>query len=281
MQALWNEAGPPRRIRTLTRKYAADIDGVLAWARDARDRLAQLDVSEEALADWRNASTSCEVAVWPQPRRLPRLVPRRQSRWPRQSPTNWPAWRWRALGSASPSSPMAAQSRRFGAAVLPGGETVHAGHDGVDAVEFGFTPHSGSDVLPLAKSASGGELSRVMLALEVVLAASAEGTTMVFDEVDAGVGGGQRFRSAVGWHGWLGPIRSSSSPTCRKSPPTPTCIWWSTAAADRARPVRCVASTPTTGSPSWRGCLPDSVNQTAGARTRGSYWRLRGRTDSS
>ncbi|MDT5234909.1 MAG: repair protein RecN, partial [Mycobacterium sp.] len=42
---------------------------------------------------------------------------------------------------------------------------------------------------PLSKSASGGELSRVMLALEVVLAASAEGTTMVFDEVDAGVGG--------------------------------------------------------------------------------------------
>jgi DNA repair protein RecN (Recombination protein N) len=44
-------------------------------------------------------------------------------------------------------------------------------------------------VLPLSKSASGGELSRVMLALEVVLAASTEGTTMVFDEVDAGVGG--------------------------------------------------------------------------------------------
>src|SRR5690606_451499 len=55
--------------------------------------------------------------------------------------------------------------------------------------EFGFTAHRGTDVLPLAKSASGGELSRVMLALEVVLAASAEGTTMVFDEVDAGVGG--------------------------------------------------------------------------------------------
>jgi DNA repair protein RecN (Recombination protein N) len=72
---------------------------------------------------------------------------------------------------------------------LPTGEIVHAGHHGVDAVEFGFTPHSGSDALPLSKSASGGELSRVMLALEVVLAKSAEGTTMVFDEVDAGVGG--------------------------------------------------------------------------------------------
>jgi DNA repair protein RecN (Recombination protein N) len=60
-------------------------------------------------------------------------------------------------------------------------------------VEFGFTAHRGTQdrasVLPLNKSASGGELSRVMLALEVVLAASAEGTTMVFDEIDAGVGG--------------------------------------------------------------------------------------------
>jgi DNA repair protein RecN (Recombination protein N) len=72
---------------------------------------------------------------------------------------------------------------------LPSGATVHAGHDGVDAVEFGFAAHLGTDVAPLNKSASGGELSRVMLALEVVLAASAEGTTMVFDEVDAGVGG--------------------------------------------------------------------------------------------
>ena len=48
---------------------------------------------------------------------------------------------------------------------------------------------SGTDLLPVHKSASGGERSRVMLALEVVLAASAEGTTMVFDEIDAGVGG--------------------------------------------------------------------------------------------
>jgi DNA repair protein RecN (Recombination protein N) len=59
----------------------------------------------------------------------------------------------------------------------------------VDSVEFGFAAHRGSDILPLNKSASGGELSRVMLALEVVLATSTEGTTMVFDEVDAGVGG--------------------------------------------------------------------------------------------
>src|SRR6202012_2227037 len=72
---------------------------------------------------------------------------------------------------------------------LPSGARVHAGGDGVDQIEFGFAAHRGMTVLPLAKRASGGELSRVMLALEVVLAASMTGTTMVFDEVDAGVGG--------------------------------------------------------------------------------------------
>ena len=77
--------------------------------------------------------------------------------------------------------------------LLPSGDLAHAGAEGVDLVEFGFSAHRGTQdansVLPLNKSASGGELSRVMLALEVVLSASAEGTTMVFDEIDAGVGG--------------------------------------------------------------------------------------------
>ncbi|MGK2882364.1 MAG: DNA repair protein RecN, partial [Mycobacterium sp.] len=86
-------------------------------------------------------------------------------------------------------SPLVARSDDSAPLELASGQVVHAGADGADVVEFGFAAHRGADVLPLAKSASGGELSRVMLALEVVLAASAEGTTMVFDEVDAGVGG--------------------------------------------------------------------------------------------
>jgi DNA repair protein RecN (Recombination protein N) len=85
--------------------------------------------------------------------------------------------------------PIPAQAGDSAPLQLPSGQLVHAGSDGVDQVEFGFTAHRGSTVLPLTKSASGGELSRVMLALEVVLAVSTEGTTMVFDEVDAGVGG--------------------------------------------------------------------------------------------
>jgi DNA repair protein RecN (Recombination protein N) len=85
--------------------------------------------------------------------------------------------------------PLAARADDSAPITLPTGSIAHAGSAGIDLVEFGFTAHRGTAVLPLSKSASGGELSRLMLALEVVLAGSAEGTTMVFDEVDAGVGG--------------------------------------------------------------------------------------------
>jgi DNA repair protein RecN (Recombination protein N) len=63
------------------------------------------------------------------------------------------------------------------------------GPTGRDRVAFLLRPHSGAEPRPLAKGASGGELSRVMLALEVVLAAGGQVPTFVFDEVDAGVGG--------------------------------------------------------------------------------------------
>ena len=63
------------------------------------------------------------------------------------------------------------------------------GRFGADEVPLLLQPHAGAAPRPLAKGASGGELSRVMLALEVVVAASDPVPTFVFDEVDAGVGG--------------------------------------------------------------------------------------------
>jgi DNA repair protein RecN (Recombination protein N) len=68
-------------------------------------------------------------------------------------------------------------------------ERAELGIDGQDVVAFLLQPHGGSEPRPLGKGASGGELSRVMLAIEVVLAASDPVPTFVFDEVDAGVGG--------------------------------------------------------------------------------------------
>jgi DNA repair protein RecN (Recombination protein N) len=60
---------------------------------------------------------------------------------------------------------------------------------GMDDVEFFLSPNPGEELRPLARIASGGELSRIMLALRTLAAPDAPGRTLVFDEVDAGIGG--------------------------------------------------------------------------------------------
>jgi DNA repair protein RecN (Recombination protein N) len=176
-------------LRNLTRKYAADVDGVLAWAEDARTRLAQLDVSEEALTGLQQRVDELEGKVVAAAADVTKVRTKAAKAMAKAVTAELAGLAMSGAGFSIAVGPLLARADDSAPLKLSSGEAVHAGHDGVDAVEFGFTPHSGSDVLPLAKSASGGELSRVMLALEVVLAASAEGTTMVFDEVDAGVGG--------------------------------------------------------------------------------------------
>jgi DNA repair protein RecN (Recombination protein N) len=61
---------------------------------------------------------------------------------------------------------------------------------GIDRVEFLISPNPGEELKPLAKIASGGELSRIMLALKRIFAEESKMKTMIFDEVDAGIGGG-------------------------------------------------------------------------------------------
>ena len=180
-------------LRNLTRKYAADVDGVLRWAAQSRQRLAQLDVSEDALAGLarRVEELAAKVSA-----AAVKLSAKRSAAATGLAKAVTAELAGLAMADADFTltvSTMAAGDGDTAPLRLPSGELAHAGSDGVDAVEFGFTAHRGTggvdSVLPLNKSASGGELSRVMLALEVVLAASAEGTTMVFDEIDAGVGG--------------------------------------------------------------------------------------------
>jgi DNA repair protein RecN (Recombination protein N) len=73
------------------------------------------------------------------------------------------------------------------AAVGPDGSRLSA--RGLDQAEFLFSPNPGEEPRPLARIASGGELSRTMLALKVILAASDAVPILIFDEVDAGIGG--------------------------------------------------------------------------------------------
>ena len=65
----------------------------------------------------------------------------------------------------------------------------HIGHDGTDSVEFYFSANPGEEVKPLAKIASGGEASRLMLVLKTVANAAEFPRTIVFDEIDTGIGG--------------------------------------------------------------------------------------------
>ncbi|HOB49252.1 MAG TPA: DNA repair protein RecN, partial [Mycobacterium sp.] len=177
------------QLRGLTRKYAADIDGVLAWAAEARQRLEALDVSEDALA---GLNRRVEELATRLARVATELSTARRTAAAGLAEAVTAELAGLAMGDAEFTvsvAPLAARADDSAPLRLASGEVVHAGTSGIDVVEFGFAAHRGSDVLPLSRSASGGELSRVMLALEVVLSASAAGTTMVFDEVDAGVGG--------------------------------------------------------------------------------------------
>jgi len=188
--ALESKLARQAQLRTLTRKYAADIDGVLRWAQESRERLAQIDVSEEGLAGIQSrvdelARELCEAAV--------DLSKGRRKAAKRLAKEVTAELSGLAMADAEFTIDVATDSATGqddpATLTLPTGELARAGGDGIDQVEFGFAAHRDMTVLPLAKSASGGELSRVMLALEAVLSASAAGTTMVFDEVDAGVGG--------------------------------------------------------------------------------------------
>lgn len=76
-----------------------------------------------------------------------------------------------------------------GSGLRAGGEEVAVDGAGYDVVEFLLSANPGEPLAPLASVASGGELSRLMLALEVVLRRESEPRVLVFDEVDAGIGG--------------------------------------------------------------------------------------------
>ncbi len=180
-------------LRGLTRKYAADVDGVLRWAAEARKRLAQLDVSEGALTGLSRRVDDLAGQVAEAAAELSRMRSAAAAGLADAVTAELSGLAMADADFTVSVSAVPAREDDTAPVRLPSGGLAHAGSDGVDLVEFGFAARraspGGTDVLPLTKSASGGELSRVMLALEVVLAASAEGTTMVFDEVDAGVGG--------------------------------------------------------------------------------------------
>ena len=174
-------------LRGLTRKYADDIDGVIAWADHARSRLAALDTSDELLDELDKERQRQEAGVGELAGRLTEARAEAAARFSAAVSVELAGL---AMPHARVDVTVAPRSPGRGEPTLAvDGAEVAVTPDGADEVELRLLAHPGAPSLPLQKGASGGELSRVMLAIEVVFAGAGGPPTLVFDEVDAGVGG--------------------------------------------------------------------------------------------
>jgi DNA repair protein RecN (Recombination protein N) len=188
-------------IHKLKRKYGASIEEIL----QLKDRLAEsmgtLDQRKEELARVETQTEEAEKTLVSKATHLSRK--RRQ-----------------AAGRFEDSLKqelvlLSLGGTRFEVQFQDSPESLKAGREelmkrlrpeGLDRVEFMLSPNVGEELKPLSKIASGGELSRIMLAMKSILARSSSVETVVFDEVDSGIGGataevvGDKLRSLAEYH---------------------------------------------------------------------------------
>ncbi|QIB46617.1 DNA repair protein RecN [Streptomyces aureoverticillatus] len=171
-------------LTQLTRKYGEDVGAVLAWAEDGASRLTELEGDDDRLSEL----TAERDALRADLSGLARALTDARV----ETATRFAAAVTEELASlAMPHARVTIDVRQTDDpdGVEIDGRTVAYGPAGVDEVELLLAPHPGAPPRPIAKGASGGELSRVMLAVEVVFAGTDPVPTYLFDEVDAGVGG--------------------------------------------------------------------------------------------
>jgi DNA repair protein RecN (Recombination protein N) len=159
-------------LSALVRKYGANLDEVVDYLDSGSARLLELDNDNDRIASLREAVDAHRARLVDLGEQLSTL--RRAAA--------------QSLGDAV--------SEELSALAMPDARLVVQVDDrddysqlGKDQVAFLLAAHPGAEPRPLGKGASGGELSRIMLAIEVVVAANDPVATFVFDEVDAGVGG--------------------------------------------------------------------------------------------
>jgi DNA repair protein RecN (Recombination protein N) len=151
---------------------SGDVAGVLAWAKAASARLAELDGDEDKIGVLAEQEAELAATVADLGGQLTAARTETAGRFAEQVTAELTA--------------LAMPHAKIMVAVTP---AQGFGPYGADEVEIRLSAHPGAPALPLHKGASGGELSRVMLAIEVVFAGADPVPTFVFDEVDAGVGG--------------------------------------------------------------------------------------------
>ncbi|WP_300642846.1 DNA repair protein RecN [Nocardioides sp.] len=177
----------------LTRKYGASVEEVLAWAERSALRLVELDGTDDRIEQLRAERASLRAGLAEAATALTARRAEAAGRLGEQVTAELALLampharltvalrRHEAEAPADPDAP--------GVPLLVDGGWWRFAPSGLDEVELLLAANTGSDPRPLDKGASGGELSRVMLAVEVALAGTSPVPTFVFDEVDAGVGG--------------------------------------------------------------------------------------------
>jgi len=167
------------RIERLKKKYGGSIEAVLRTRARFEETVAGETTRDEREATLRFALAEARTTLVAEATALSKLR----------------AEAARALETlvAAELAGLAMPAARLAVVLEP---LAEIGPGGAESVEFALSPNRGEPVRSLARAASGGELSRVLLALVVVLAGKRDRTAMVFDEIDAGIGGATA--SAVG-----------------------------------------------------------------------------------
>lgn len=171
-------------LGALTRKYGEDIHAVLAWAQESATKLTELDGDDDRIATLteQRDTLRTELAELAQ-----ELTKARTAAADDLAEAVTRELAELAMPHAQVSFSLRQSDDPDG--LECGGRVLAYGPLGTDEVELLLAAHPGAQPRPIAKGASGGELSRVMLAVEVVFAGSDPVPTYLFDEVDAGVGG--------------------------------------------------------------------------------------------
>lgn len=168
-------------LRALARKHQVQADDLAALTEELAARLARIEAGEEGLAALEQAAGTAQAAYEAEARAL---SARRREAAARLD-----------TAVAGELAPLKLDAAKLRTVVDPLAQSQWGPH-GADRVEFEIATNPGAPFAPLIKIASGGELSRFILALKVALAEAGGARTMIFDEIDRGVGGA--VASAIG-----------------------------------------------------------------------------------
>jgi DNA repair protein RecN (Recombination protein N) len=183
-------------IHRLTRKYGGSIESVIAFAVSARKQLETITTAAERIGELEAAESAALAKLSDQGQALSNKRKEAAERMSKAIEIELDD-----LRMASARFAVDFQTKPDPAGIpMPDGTRVAFDGSGLDRVEFLVAPNPGEGLKPLAKIASGGETSRLMLALKNVMARADQVPTLIFDEIDQGIGG--RVGGTVGEKLW-------------------------------------------------------------------------------